>query len=46
MECRAETRARLPPYEDIMLGSLGRLADHVMLLKGEAATTLTLVRAG
>jgi diguanylate cyclase (GGDEF)-like protein/PAS domain S-box-containing protein len=37
---------RLPPYEDIMLGSLGRLADHVMLLKGEAGTTLTLVRAG
>ncbi len=37
---------RLPPFEDIMLGSLGRLADHVMLLKGEAGTTLTLVRAG
>ena len=37
---------RLPPYEDIMLGSLGRLADHVMLLKGEAGTSLTLVRAG
>jgi diguanylate cyclase (GGDEF)-like protein/PAS domain S-box-containing protein len=37
---------RLPPFEDIMLGSLGRLADHVMLLRGEAGTTLTLVRAG
>ncbi len=37
---------RLPPYEDIMLGSLGRLADHMMLLKGEAGTTLTTVRAG
>src|ERR1700757_2334812 len=37
---------RLPPFEDIMLGSLGRLADHVMLLKGEAGATLTFVRAG
>ena len=24
---------RLPHYEDVMLGSLGRLADHVVLLK-------------
>src|ERR1700747_3640824 len=24
---------RLPPYEDVMLGSLGRLADHIVLLK-------------
>lgn len=24
----------LPPYEDVMLGSLGRLSDHVMLLRG------------
>ena len=37
---------RLPPYEDIMLGSLGRLADHVMLITGEAGMTLTLMRAG
>src|ERR1700740_2846249 len=29
---------RLPRYEDVMLGSLGRLADHIALLKagGEA----------
>jgi diguanylate cyclase (GGDEF)-like protein/PAS domain S-box-containing protein len=29
---------RLPRYEDVMLGSLGRLADHIVLLKanGEA----------
>jgi hypothetical protein len=23
----------LPRYEDVMLGSLGRLADHIVLLK-------------
>ena len=27
---------RLPRYEDVMLGSLGRLADHIVLLKGKA----------
>jgi len=26
---------RLPPYEDVMLGSLGRLADHIVLLKNK-----------
>ena len=25
---------RLPRYEEVMLGSLGRLADHIVLLKG------------
>src|ERR1700739_4873250 len=24
---------KLPAYEDVMLGSLGRLADHIVLLK-------------
>ena len=24
---------RLPRYEDVMLGSLGRLADHIVLLR-------------
>ena len=24
---------RLPRYEDVMLGSLGRLADHIVLMK-------------
>ncbi|MGE5159448.1 MAG: putative bifunctional diguanylate cyclase/phosphodiesterase [Gemmatimonas sp.] len=27
----------LPRYEDVMLGSLGRLADHIVLLKGDDA---------
>jgi diguanylate cyclase (GGDEF)-like protein/PAS domain S-box-containing protein len=27
----------LPRYEDVMLGSLGRLADHIVLLKGDHA---------
>jgi hypothetical protein len=26
----------LPHYEDVMLGSLGRLADHIVLLKSDA----------
>jgi hypothetical protein len=26
---------RLPRYEDVMLGSLGRLADHIVLLKDD-----------
>jgi diguanylate cyclase (GGDEF)-like protein/PAS domain S-box-containing protein len=29
---------RLPRYEDVMLGSLGRLADHIVLLKGNNET--------
>src|SRR5882762_6355233 len=28
----------LPRYEDVMLGSLGRLADHIALLKGSDET--------
>ena len=28
---------RLPRYEDVMLGSLGRLADHIVLLKDNNA---------
>ena len=31
--CPGET---LPRYEDVMLGSLGRLADHVLLLRSDA----------
>jgi diguanylate cyclase (GGDEF)-like protein/PAS domain S-box-containing protein len=27
---------QLPRYEDVMLGSLGRLADHIVLLKGKS----------
>ena len=26
----------LPRYEDVMLGSLGRLADHIVLLKQQS----------
>jgi diguanylate cyclase (GGDEF)-like protein/PAS domain S-box-containing protein len=35
----------LPHYEDVMLGSLGRMADHVVLLKGDGAS-LELSRSG
>ena len=35
----------LPFFEDVMLGSLGRLADHVMLIK-EKGTQLEISRAG
>ena len=30
--------ARLPRYEDVMLGSLGRIADHIVLLKERGGT--------
>src|SRR5712675_2186240 len=36
---------RLPRYEDVMLGSLGRLADHIVLLKHNH-TTLEVSRTG
>jgi diguanylate cyclase (GGDEF)-like protein/PAS domain S-box-containing protein len=36
---------RLPRYEDVMLGSLGRLADHIALLK-ENDETLEVSRTG
>src|SRR6202045_3665550 len=29
---------KLPRYEDVMLGSLGRLADHIVLVKGNDET--------
>ncbi len=32
---------RLPRYEDVMLGSLGRLADHIALLKSDGALELS-----
>ena len=35
----------LPRYEDVMLGSLGRLADHIVLLKNEH-DTLEVSRTG
>src|SRR5215468_11936933 len=36
---------RLPRYEDVMLGSLGRLADHIALLK-DSGETLAVSRTG
>jgi diguanylate cyclase (GGDEF)-like protein/PAS domain S-box-containing protein len=36
---------QLPRYEDVMLGSLGRLADHIALLNGKSAA-LQLARSG
>src|SRR3974390_3527189 len=35
---------RLPRYEDVMLGSLGRLADHIVLMRD--ADGLELSRSG
>jgi diguanylate cyclase (GGDEF)-like protein/PAS domain S-box-containing protein len=35
----------LPPYEDVALGSLGRLADHLLLIGGEV-DALRILRAG
>ena len=35
----------LPGYEEVMLGSLGRLADHIVLLIGEGAS-LQVSRSG
>ncbi|MBR0826965.1 EAL domain-containing protein [Bradyrhizobium manausense] len=32
---------RLPRYEDVMLGSLGRLADHIALLRHDGALELS-----
>ncbi|MCP3477529.1 EAL domain-containing protein [Bradyrhizobium sp. CCGUVB1N3] len=32
---------RLPRYEDVMLGSLGRLADHIALLRNDGALKLS-----
>lgn len=37
--------ARLPPFEEIMLGSLGRLADNIGLISARAGIP-TLLRAG
>src|SRR5580693_3699096 len=36
---------KLPAYEDVMLGSLGRLADHIVLLK-HGADGLEVSRTG
>jgi hypothetical protein len=36
----------LPEYEDVVLGSLGRLGDHLILLEGRSAAEFKVLRAG
>ena len=36
---------QLPAYEEVVLGSMGRLADHMALLQG-SGDTLTIMRTG
>jgi diguanylate cyclase (GGDEF)-like protein/PAS domain S-box-containing protein len=36
----------LPPYEEIVLGSLGKLADHLIVVEGDAPAAFTVLRAG
>jgi diguanylate cyclase (GGDEF)-like protein/PAS domain S-box-containing protein len=38
--------AKLPPYEQVVLGSLGRLGDHLLLIEGESAAAFRVLRAG
>jgi diguanylate cyclase (GGDEF)-like protein/PAS domain S-box-containing protein len=37
---------KLPPYEQVVLGSLGRLSDHLLLFEGESGTSFKVLRAG
>ena len=36
----------LPQYEDVVLGSLGRLGDHLILFEGGSAAEFKVLRAG
>ena len=36
----------LPPYEEIVLGSLGKLADHLIVVEGGAPADFRVLRAG
>ena len=36
----------LPQYEDVVLGSLGRLGDHLMIVEGTALADFKVLRAG
>ena len=36
----------LPPYEEVVLGSLGRLGDHLLLIGGPAPAGFRVLRAG
>ena len=37
---------KLPQYEDVVLGSLGRLADHLLLFECDASASFKVLRAG
>jgi len=37
---------KLPQYEDVVLGSLGRLADHLLLFEAESSASFRILRAG
>ena len=37
---------KLPQYEDVVLGSLGRLGDHLILLEGASCAEFKVLRAG
>jgi diguanylate cyclase (GGDEF)-like protein/PAS domain S-box-containing protein len=37
---------RLPPYEEVVLGSLGKLADHLMVVEGDTPASFKVLRAG
>jgi diguanylate cyclase (GGDEF)-like protein/PAS domain S-box-containing protein len=36
----------LPPYEDVVLGSLGRLSDHLVLVAGDQPANYKVMQAG
>ena len=36
----------LPPYEEVVLGSLGRLADHLLLAEGTSSESFRVLRVG
>src|SRR5271163_4147316 len=36
----------LPQYEDVVLGSLGRLSDHLLLFAGHSGADFKVLRAG
>src|SRR5215469_8308155 len=37
---------KLPAYEEVVLGSLGRLADHLLLIEGTCHDEFRILRAG
>jgi diguanylate cyclase (GGDEF)-like protein/PAS domain S-box-containing protein len=45
-QAAAGPRGELPPFEEVVLGSLGRLADHLILVGGDSLDSLHMMRAG